>query len=251
MQKVLLVALTSSDATDISIKKPWKGNFQTLLADTFGFSSPVWHQGEHADVCSDSKSSSKSTINPKLLSLLGVKIDGDLHGTVLVLGPSAVALPPKTAKIITRYYDKYVKKNKKPNRKKRGFDYFSSSYISTQNKKRIMEGCAKLEFSDQVQEARETWLNLEESEKRPFLDKSDQDEIRYNADYHKWTLGNPRPPKKPRSAYHIFRQQAPNGGTGWSALTVEDRGGYVELAIKDKGRYVDELRAFKLQVSTM
>ena len=139
----------------------------------------------------------------------------------------------------------YKKNSRKPKRKLRDIDFFSSEF----HKQKGIESTQprdKKEFGRISSQVRPAWNSLPEEKKDTYRQMCAVDSERYEKEMVVWTSNNPMPPLPPKSAYSIFCNENQGSTDSWKTLDKEIKDPFILKSIDDKQRYKCELEQYKI-----
>ena len=84
------------------------------------------------------------------------------------------------------------------------------------------------------------WSEMNNEQKQTYEDQRDVDLVRFQNEVQIYESKYPTPPKKHRTAYHMYCKHKPSNEKEWKEMSTEEKSRYVDLSLKDKNRYETE-----------
>lgn len=139
--------------------------------------------------------------------------------------------------------------DKMPNKSKSAFNFYSAEHIATR-KKQLTETKQPVDSAELKQQAEAAWDALSMDDRAVYYQKEKDDKLRYDAALLEYNRTNPKAPKQPRSAYHIYckqtgrapgkRKSTDETAPVWTKLGAEEKKKFEDLAVLDKTRFETE-----------
>jgi hypothetical protein len=184
----------------------------------------------------------------------------NVHGDAYILSNYTKGQAPSLTKDIfdkiksrhTGKSGKRAQEEKKPNRAKTAFEFFSNEFTATR-KKELAATKTPAVAEELKAEAKTTWEAADAAFREKYETQEAADKIRFDNAMAEYTKNNPKPPKPAKTAYQVFcskvgllpgkkkdDQSLPN----WSTFSDEDKKVYEDEAARDKPRFAKEYEEY-------